>query len=416
MTTDLGTPAHAPASARHRSDPQRTAHRISRSVTPMADVVDPTEVICVARGIATAVAPEEGITDTQAMILNAITNALTDTDVDYHHLEPFSPDELAAVLAPHELAYRQRIVHHMVLGELVLKPLPTEVAHRVARVCARARRRRPLRARRPPLRAGRVRHGVEGPPPQRLRRPREGGRRQPPARGHPGHRPVRVAGPRSGARGALGRIPRAARRHARPLRGRDVRRPWVRAARLARRCVGLPRPARLQPRARRLRHQPEGRARGVRVRRTCRSRTEGLRVARHAHRPVRDGLRRRHRVLHARRPGAQPSGPGHAAPPGRRHRARQGRRRAVRHRPVRGRLPRAARTCTSTRCARNCASARSRRRLSQGTRPDCSTATGCRSRSSSTSTSTRARRERPGARLQPGDLAPHRPRRRDRRA
>ena len=98
----------------------------------MADVVDPTEVLCVARGIATAVAPDDGITETQALILNAITNALTATDVDYHHLEPFGPDELAAVLEPHDLAYRQRIVHHMVLGELVLKPLPTEVAHRVA--------------------------------------------------------------------------------------------------------------------------------------------------------------------------------------------------------------------------------------------------------------------------------------------
>ncbi|MFI5047787.1 MAG: hypothetical protein ACHQIG_12045 [Acidimicrobiia bacterium] len=98
----------------------------------MADVVDPTEVWCVARGIATAVAPDEGITETQALILNAITNALTATDVDYHDLEPFSPEELAVVLEPRELAYRQRIVHHMVLGELVLRPLPTEVAHRVA--------------------------------------------------------------------------------------------------------------------------------------------------------------------------------------------------------------------------------------------------------------------------------------------
>ena len=37
-----------------------------------------------------------------------------------------------AVLADQDLSYRQRIVHHMVLAELVLRPLPVVVAHRVA--------------------------------------------------------------------------------------------------------------------------------------------------------------------------------------------------------------------------------------------------------------------------------------------
>jgi hypothetical protein len=40
---------------------------------------------------------------------------------------------LAEVLEPHDLGYRQRIVHHMVLGELVLRPIPVVVAHRVAK-------------------------------------------------------------------------------------------------------------------------------------------------------------------------------------------------------------------------------------------------------------------------------------------
>jgi hypothetical protein len=90
------------------------------------------EVLLVARGIATAVAPEEGLTDVQASLLGAIASALTGVDVDYHALEPLGPDELADVLGGRELRYRQRIVHHMVLGELVLRPLPTVVAHRVA--------------------------------------------------------------------------------------------------------------------------------------------------------------------------------------------------------------------------------------------------------------------------------------------
>jgi hypothetical protein len=94
---------------------------------------DAQEVALVARGIATAVAPEQGLTDVQAELLEAIASALTGVSVDYHALEPLGPEELADVLRNRELLYRQRIVHHMVLGELVLRPLPTIVAHRVAK-------------------------------------------------------------------------------------------------------------------------------------------------------------------------------------------------------------------------------------------------------------------------------------------
>lgn len=93
---------------------------------------DAVEVHMVARGIATAVAPEGGLTDVQADLLEAIASALTGVDVDYRSLEPLGREDLAAVLAGRDLDYRQRIVHHMVLGELVLRPIPTVVAHRVA--------------------------------------------------------------------------------------------------------------------------------------------------------------------------------------------------------------------------------------------------------------------------------------------
>src|SRR5215471_10794735 len=109
------------------------AHPTERvSVPHMVDAVDPAEVVCVARGIATAVSTEDGLTENQAILLGAIAQALTGVEVDYRHLEPLTTDELAECLGPHDLQYRQRIVHHMVLGELMLKPLPTEVAHRVA--------------------------------------------------------------------------------------------------------------------------------------------------------------------------------------------------------------------------------------------------------------------------------------------
>jgi hypothetical protein len=100
-------------------------------VTPLD--IDPEEVTLVARGIATAVAPETGITGVQAELLEAIADALTGVEVDYRALEPLGPEQLAAVLADRPLEYRQRIVHHMVLGELVLRPIPTVVAHRVAK-------------------------------------------------------------------------------------------------------------------------------------------------------------------------------------------------------------------------------------------------------------------------------------------
>lgn len=101
--------------------------------TPAPEDHDVDEVRLVARGIATAVAPETGLTDVQADLLEAIASALTGFSVDYRALEPLGPDELADVLAGRDLAYRQRIVHHMVLGELVLRPIPTVVAHRVAK-------------------------------------------------------------------------------------------------------------------------------------------------------------------------------------------------------------------------------------------------------------------------------------------
>ena len=93
---------------------------------------DAQEILAVSRGIATAVAPDSGLTDVQVAVLEAITKALTDVSVDYRDLEPLGPDELAQALVQHGPEYRQRIVHHMVLGELVLRPLPAEVAQNVA--------------------------------------------------------------------------------------------------------------------------------------------------------------------------------------------------------------------------------------------------------------------------------------------
>lgn len=90
------------------------------------------EVTLIARGIATAVTPEGGLTDVQAELLEAIDSALAGVSVDYRALEPLAPREFAEMMAGHDLVDRQRIVHRMVLGELVLRPIPVVVAHRVA--------------------------------------------------------------------------------------------------------------------------------------------------------------------------------------------------------------------------------------------------------------------------------------------
>ena len=95
------------------------------------------EATLIARGIASAVAPIEGISATQVSLLGAVHSALTGHPVDVAGLEPLGPDELAEALAARPTELRHRVVHLMVLGELILRPIPPEVARRVE-VYARA--------------------------------------------------------------------------------------------------------------------------------------------------------------------------------------------------------------------------------------------------------------------------------------
>jgi hypothetical protein len=95
-----------------------------------ADVsVDEAELI--ARGVASAVDPGGGLAPTQVSLLGAVHSALIGTEVDFSELDPLGPAELADALAVHQPEFRHRIVHVMVLGELILRPIPPEVARRV---------------------------------------------------------------------------------------------------------------------------------------------------------------------------------------------------------------------------------------------------------------------------------------------
>jgi hypothetical protein len=93
---------------------------------------DAVEAQLTARGIASAVAPGTGLTELQRILLEALYLAMTGHRVDLAGFEPVTPTELADVLRRRDLQFRTRGVQVMLLCALVLRPLPVEVADRVA--------------------------------------------------------------------------------------------------------------------------------------------------------------------------------------------------------------------------------------------------------------------------------------------
>ncbi len=111
---------------------------MQREVSDRPDV-SADESLLIARGVASATGPEGGLAAVQVSLLDALHSALlgppptapTPPPLDFARLEPLGPEELAAALAARPPEYRHRIVHLMVLGELILRPIPPEVARRV---------------------------------------------------------------------------------------------------------------------------------------------------------------------------------------------------------------------------------------------------------------------------------------------
>ena len=99
----------------------------------------PDEVVTIARGIAGAVAPATGLEPAQASLLGAVFAAQFGHRIDFTAVDPAGPQELADALAHRDDVFRHRIVHLMVLAELILRPIPPEVARQVA-TCADALR------------------------------------------------------------------------------------------------------------------------------------------------------------------------------------------------------------------------------------------------------------------------------------
>jgi hypothetical protein len=94
------------------------------------------EVEMLARGMTSAIAPEGGLTTLQALLMSALVHSMTGFTVAVRDLPAVDAAEFAPSLAPRNLAFRTRIVQIMVLGELILEPIPPSVAARVREFAA----------------------------------------------------------------------------------------------------------------------------------------------------------------------------------------------------------------------------------------------------------------------------------------
>jgi hypothetical protein len=103
---------------------------------PAADQVklarpDATEARVIAGGVAGAVAPGGRLTSLQRLSIEALTESMTDYVVPVSVLPRLGPQAFARAMADRNAEFRTRMVQFMLLGALVLNPVPTEVVERV---------------------------------------------------------------------------------------------------------------------------------------------------------------------------------------------------------------------------------------------------------------------------------------------
>ncbi len=82
-------------------------------------------------GVLTAIAPADGVTEFQTLLVGSAFEAMTGHDPATGDRPALTPGELAEGLADRDEAFRTRILQTMILGALVLRPLPVDVAERV---------------------------------------------------------------------------------------------------------------------------------------------------------------------------------------------------------------------------------------------------------------------------------------------
>jgi hypothetical protein len=91
---------------------------------------DPDEVQLIGRGLTSAAAPPTGLTELQRTLFEAVATEMTGYGFDPEP-EPIDPRAFAEGLAARNEGFRGRIVQIMILGALVLRPLPRPVVDQV---------------------------------------------------------------------------------------------------------------------------------------------------------------------------------------------------------------------------------------------------------------------------------------------
>jgi hypothetical protein len=91
---------------------------------------DADEVRLLGRGVLSAIRSDGALRPLQGVLVEAVFQAMTGHAVDLESDE-IAPDEFARGLAERNEAFRNRIVQVMLLGALVVRPLPIDVADRV---------------------------------------------------------------------------------------------------------------------------------------------------------------------------------------------------------------------------------------------------------------------------------------------
>jgi hypothetical protein len=98
---------------------------------PLLEPPDGPEAEFLARGIASAMSGDQGLTDLQRLVVESLFDAMTGHRVDLHDVRPITPERFARGLADRDLAFRSRMLQVMLLGALIRRPLPPEIADRV---------------------------------------------------------------------------------------------------------------------------------------------------------------------------------------------------------------------------------------------------------------------------------------------
>jgi hypothetical protein len=97
---------------------------------------DAAQVQIIARGMASAAAPADGLTPLQRAVLEALIESMTEVPVDLSSFTPIGPRAFAEALARRERAFRTRMVQGMLLAEMLLVPIPAEVTAQVEEYAA----------------------------------------------------------------------------------------------------------------------------------------------------------------------------------------------------------------------------------------------------------------------------------------